>query len=152
MALTQRALSNSHASSGSEEVLLDNCTDKQLLKLRAQIDSRLNITDLANIDIGLEIVVQLQTLKILQSEALEDDEAPHGQKAQAAMTVSRLLQDLTKCRRELYDAERSKTVENMVIQAMKDTPQEVKDSFFADLERYLATLPTMDTLLNSTSE
>jgi hypothetical protein len=126
--------------------------EKALLQLRAQIDAQLGIGNLADLDIGQEIVLQLRTLKILQHEALRDDEAPHGQKAQASTTVSRMLTELAKSRHMLYSAERIKQIELMTIDAMKDAPDEAKEAFFERLERYLATMPTLDSLMAEAAE
>lgn len=149
MTLKPRTLSQT-SSSGLPDISL--LSQKELLRMRADIDSLLDLETLDQLDIGKEIVVQLRTLKVLQQEALEDVEAPHGQKAQAAMTVSRLLQELSKSRKELYDAERSMKIEGMVIEAMKSAPDDVKNEFFTNLERYLGTLPSMATLLEQVRE
>ena len=105
---------------------------------RVEIDAHLQLGDLGQIDIGEEIALQLRTVKIMQSEALEDSEAAYGQKAQASMVVVRLLQDLTKMRTDLHSAERFMMLENAVIECMRDQPQEVKDAFFAQYEAIAA--------------
>ena len=70
------------------DAMLDGLNDTQLLALRNQIDERLELGHLGSLDVGMEIMVQLRTLKALQHAALTDKEAPHNQKAQAASTVS----------------------------------------------------------------
>lgn len=151
MALKNHSLDNSPARDHARDPL-SAYTEKQLLELRAQIDAALALGNLADLDIGSEIVLQLRTLKILQHEALSDTEAPHGQKAQASMTVSRMLTELAKSRHLLYSAERIKNIETMTIEAMKDAPEEQKQAFFERLERYLATLPTMASIMADTPE
>lgn len=132
---------------GTLEDMIALLDDQELLTLRSIIDARLEIGHIGSVDLGSEIMVQLRTLKQLQHDALRDEEAPHNQKAQAASTVSRLLADLVKSRNKLFSAERSKAVENMVIEAMKDAPQEAKEMFFERLERMMATLPTLASLM-----
>ena len=132
--------------------MLDGLNDTQLLALRNQIDERLELGHLGSLDVGMEIMVQLRTLKALQHAALTDKEAPHNQKAQAASTVSRMLQDLVKSRSKLYSAERMKEIEAMTIDAMKDAPEEAKELFFTRLEKMLATLPTLDSLMAESQE
>lgn len=127
-------------------------SEKELLDLRNQIDDYLQIGHIGALDIGQEIMVQLRTLKILQNEAINDDETPMNQKAQTANAVSALIKELVKSRSKLYDAERSKQIEDMTIEAMKDAPEEAKQQFFSNLERLLATLPTLDSLLEEASE
>lgn len=127
---------------------LDLLSDEELLALRLEIDNRLGIGHLGALDVGAELMIQLRTLKLLQHQALTDTEAPLNQKAQATNTVSALLRDLVKSRAKLYDAERSKAIEDMTIDALKDAPQDVKDQFFTRLERMLATLPTLASLMD----
>ena len=122
-------------------------SEKELLELRSQIDDYLQIGHIGSLDIGLEIMVQLRTMKSLQNEAINDKETPMNQKAQTANAVSGLIKELVKSRSKLYDAERSKQIEDMTIEAMKDAPEEAKLLFFENLERMLATLPTLDSLL-----
>lgn len=145
------ALKNHDAAYVSRETGFDISlfNDEELLDLRMQIDARLGIGHLGALDVGAELMIQLRTLKLLQHKALTDTDAPLNQKAQATNTVSALLRDLVKTRSKLYDAERSKQIEDMTIEALKDAPQDVKDQFFSRLERLLATLPTMDSLLDS---
>jgi hypothetical protein len=129
------------------QFILEHYTDAELLKLRSLIDDRLEIGHIGSIDLGSEIMVQLRTLKALQRDALSEQGVPVNQKAQAASTVSRLLQDLVKSRNKLYSAERMKQIEEMTIEAIKDCPEDVKTHFFERLERLLATLPTLASMM-----
>lgn len=139
---------------------IDLLSEKELLALRAQIDERLNLGTLAEIDLGAELTLQLRTVKSLQSEAMGDTETPFGQKAQTAMAVQRLLQDLTKMRTDLHNAERAKRIEGMVISAftkcsaaevaasaeVKAVLDEVKAIFFEQYEAMLAAAQAEDSL------
>lgn len=145
MALKRHDDSAPLAGAGSE---LDLYSDEELLALRLEIDTRLGIGHLGSLDVGSELMIQLRTLKQLQHQALTDKDAPLNQKAQATNTVSALLRDLVKSRARLYDAERSKQIEDMTIDALKDCPAEVKDQFFSRLEKMLATLPTLASLMD----
>lgn len=127
-------------------------SEKELLDLRAQIDEYLQIGHIGTLDIGQEIMIQLRQLKALQNEAINDDETPVNQKAQAANSVTALIKELVKSRAKLYDAERSKQIEDMTIEAMKDAPEEAKVQFFERLEKLLATMPTMTSLMEETAE
>lgn len=126
--------------------------EKELLTLRSQIEARLEIGHLGDLDVGNEIMIQLRTLKMLQHEALTDNDVPVNQRAQAANTVSAMLRDLVKSRAKLYSAERSKAIEDFTIEAMKDAPDEAKAMFFERLERLLATLPTLTSLMADEAE
>jgi hypothetical protein len=151
MALKNHSLSGAPRET-SRLAPLSAYSEKELLELRSQIDTMLGLGSLADLDIGQEIVLQYRTLKILQHEALKDDEAPHGQKAQASMTVSRMLSELAKSRQLLYGAERIKQIELMTIEAIKECPDDAKEAFFERLERYLATLPSLSALMAEASE
>lgn len=136
MALKPRTLTNDEP---KEPILaLNLLSERQLLQLRSEIDAHLNLGSLEQIDIGQEIAAQLRTVKLMQASALTDDEAAYGQKAQAAMVVVRLLQDLTKMRTDLHNAERFMQIENAIIEALKDQPVEVKDTFFTVYEKIVA--------------
>lgn len=117
----------------------------ELLSLRAQIDGMLNLGTLKDIDLGAELTVQLRTVKALQLAASEDAETPVGQKAQAAMAVQRLLQDLVKMQTEIHNSEFAKRLEGMVIKAftlcdaaadptLAEALKSVKDLFFEQYE------------------
>ena len=144
MALKKHDTAPVSRGTGFDLSLLD---EKELLALRSQIDTLLDIGHLGDLNVGQEIMVQLRTLKMLQHEALTDSDVPVNQRAQAANTVSAMLRDLVKTRAKLFDAERAKAIEDFTIEAMKDAPEEAKALFFERLERLLATLPTMDSLL-----
>lgn len=124
---------------------------KELLHMRSQIDSLLDLGTLKDIDLAEELTLQLKTVKLLQAEANEDNETPFGQKAQTAMAVQRLLQDLVKLRNEVHNAEFAKQIESMVIMAFTkcaaaedpaqaEVLQQCKDLFFEAYEALLGTL------------
>lgn len=137
---------------------IDLLNERELLSLRAQIDERLNLGTLAEIDLSAELTLQLRTVKSLQSAAMDDAETPFGQKAQTAMAVQRLLQDLTKMRTDVHNAERAKLIESMVIKAFmncsaaevsadsgaKALLDEIKGLFFEQYEALLAAVQAED--------
>lgn len=135
----------------TESAFLKGLKPKDLLRIRAEIDQMLDLGTLKDIDLAEELTLQLKTVKMLQAEAANDDDAPFGQKAQTAMAVQRLLQDLVKLRTEVHNAEFAKKIEGMVIMAFtkcaatEDPAQaevlkQVKDLFFENYEAMLATL------------
>lgn len=132
---------------GTDKFGIGLLDDAELLELRGLIDQRLEIKHIGAIDLGHEVMIQLRTLKLLQHKAMTEPGTPVNQQAQAANTVSKMLQDLVKSRSKLYSAERIKQVEEMTIEAMKGAPEEAKLQFFESLEKMLATLPTLATLL-----
>jgi hypothetical protein len=126
-------------------VNLDILDELELLSLRAQIDSRLNLGTIREIDLGHELTLQLRTVKALQQAASDDLDTPFGQKAQTAMAVQRLLQDLVKMQTEIHNSEFAKALEGMVIKAfalceaaadptLAGVLKQVKDLFFEQYE------------------
>jgi hypothetical protein len=124
-------------------------SQRELLTLRAQVDGLLDLGSIKDIDLGEELTLQLRTVKLLQQEAADDSETPFGQKAQTAMAVQRMLQDLVKLRTEVYNAEFAKQIEGMVIRAfvnceaaadpaLADVMSQVKAAFFEEYEALLA--------------
>lgn len=150
MALKNHSL-EPKVSRGTSGPLLEGLTPKELLQLRAEIDGLLDLGTLKDIDLAEELTLQLKTVKMLQSEAANDGDTPYGQKAQTAMAVQRLLQDLVKLRTEVHNAEFAKQIESLVIMAFtkceaNEDPalapvlQQVKDLFFAGYESLLGAL------------
>lgn len=141
MALKNRSLSDQAAPVVAPNLL--QMGDSQLLQLRAAIDARLGISNLSQMNIEQEILVQLATAKDLQTTTLNDSDVPANQKAQTINAVAAILKELVKMQNELYNAERIKELESAMIQALKDAPDEVKDRFFERYERMIAAAQTM---------
>lgn len=141
MALKNRSLSDQAAPVVAPNLL--QMDDSQLLQLRAAIDARLGISNLSQMNIEQEILVQLATAKDLQTTTLNDRDVPANQKAQTINAVAAILKELVKMQNDLYNAERIKELESAMIQALKDAPDEVKDRFFERYERMIAAAQTM---------
>ena len=141
MALKNRSLSDQAAPVVAPNLL--QMDESQLLQLRAAIDARLGISNLSQMNIEQEILVQLATAKDLQTTTLNDRDVPANQKAQTINAVAAILKELVKMQNDLYNAERIKELESAMIQALKDAPDEVKDRFFERYERMIAAAQTM---------
>ncbi len=153
MVLKRRGLANDEAekpatSYGVIYGLLDTMDQRELLNLRTQIDARLDLGTLHDVDVGQELLQQLRTVQLLQQEASENADS-FAHKAQTASVVQRLLTELTKLRTDVYNAERFKQLEDMISKAWHgvEPPPEAKDAFteckhlfFEQYERLLATL------------
>jgi hypothetical protein len=135
---------------------LQAMSEGDLLHMRAEIDAILGQTTLADIDVAKELMLQLRTVRLLQQETLSDPDTPANQKAQTANAFQSLLQQLIKLRTDLYNAERCRAIESMVIRAFTKcsgtdfdaTPearkalQEARDLFFAEYEELLSSVST----------
>lgn len=130
---------HSTAAGEGEAPSLQSMDAKTLLKLRHEVDQALGLTNLAGLDIEQEIIIQLQTAKVLQADVLNDEMIPANQRAQTVNTVSSILAQLVKTQTDLYNAERIKEIEAMVVSCMREQPDDVKEKFFERYERLLAT-------------
>lgn len=145
MALKDHKLGNSSRETNN----LDLLSQGELLKLRADIDVRLNLGKIEDIDLGEELTIQLRTVKLLQSDAHEEDDTPYNQKAQTAAVVQSLLKDLVRMRTAVHNSEFAKSLEGMVIQAftkceasakpdLQPVLKQVKDLFFEQYEQLVS--------------
>lgn len=114
---------------------LDGLPLEQLLKMRAEIDSRLPATSLKDIDLEHELVVQFITVKNLQSSIIDDTGVQANQKAQVANSCASTLQQLVKMQTEFFTAERFKEIENHLIASLRELPAATVESFLDAYER-----------------
>lgn len=119
---------------------LDNYSPEELLALRERIDEKLPHRTLNNVNLEKELVMQLQHAQKLQKETLEDDQTPANQKAQVLNSVASTLQMLGKLQIEVYDAERLKKLEQILIGAIKELPKETQETFLQAYEQELVAL------------
>lgn len=149
MALKNHDLQNVPRETGRLEAMLDFLSQAELISLRAGIDQRLNLGKVQDIDLGEELTIQLRTVKLLQTEAHEEDGTPYNQKAQTAMVVQSLLKDLVKMRTAVHNSEFAKELEGMIIRsftkceaasdpALIPLLKQVKDLFFEQYEQLVA--------------
>jgi site-specific recombinase XerC len=109
----------------------------QLLDLRDQIDELLPATNLAEINLAEELVLQFQKVKSMQTRVLTDGKISAQQKAAVANSCASALAQLVKMQTELHNAERLKMIEQALIQVMRDQPEAVQMAFFDKYERIL---------------
>lgn len=116
---------------------LTRYSQDDLIDLRSQIDSRMPIRRLKDLNLETELVIQLQTVQRLQTDTLADELIPANQKAQTAGQVAGALATLSKLQYEVYSSERLKRIEAILINAIKVLPMDVQDDF---LTQYSAML------------
>ena len=124
---------------------LDLLSESELLDLRAKIDEKLPPRTLKSVNMEQELVMQLILAQKLQRETLEDNEdeapTPANQKAQVINSVASTMQMLAKLQIELYDSERLKRIEQILIASLEMMPSEAQEAF---LERYEAEIGALD--------
>jgi hypothetical protein len=107
----------------------------ELLELRAQIDEKLPVKDLADVDLNRELVLQMLQTQRLQSDVLKDADTPANQRAQVANAVAAIIAQLAKLQAELYTSERLKRIEGYLIESLQQLPTVAQAKF---LELYEA--------------
>lgn len=108
---------------------LDNYTLQDLLKLRADIDRRLPVKSIRDIDLSSELVLQFQATQELQNEVVRDAETPANQKAQTLNATAAVLGQIAKLQTEIYTSERLKKIEAKLIEALNTLPAETQEAF-----------------------
>lgn len=133
------AATSSQMQGGKEgqTLLLDHLSIEELLQLRTQIDERLPVKRLKDMDLEQEAVIQYLTLKSLLERTLSEDDTAANQKAQVANATAGALQALDKMQRDTFTFERFKGVENALVAMLNEWPIEMTKKFFEEYERSL---------------
>lgn len=109
----------------------------ELLEMRAQIDAKLPVKDLKDMDLSRELVLQTLALQALQRRVLREEETPANQVAAVANALSSALSNLVKMQNDLYTSERMKRVELILIECLDTLPEKVQRKFFEMYEKEL---------------
>ena len=87
--------------------------------------------ELKDIDIGVELEHAFRTAKTLLDACVNDSETPLNQKAQIIGALNTVLTAMVKQRTDIYSAERVRTLESVLLKALKRHP-ELSTAFLAD--------------------
>ena len=108
----------------------------QMLELRREIDEKLPVKSLADLDLNQELVLQMLTTQKLQRDVLLDDDIPANQRAQVTNAVSGILAQLVRLQTEVYSSERFKRIEQVLVESVREgLPEQVVRDFFERYER-----------------
>ena len=113
---------------------LDAMSVDELRELRDEIDRRLPEDKLSQMDLTQELLSQYRLVQRLQSDVLDNEEVPANQRAQVAGQVASTLQQLVKMQTEFQNAERFRSIENLLIQCLKLMPLHVAEKFVNEYE------------------
>ena len=94
-------------------------------------------TKLEDLNIADELLIQYKNAVNLLEAAQHDADIPANQKAQLLNSISAIITNISKTQTDVYNAERLKALENILIATLKDFP-EVKSAFLEAYERALA--------------
>ena len=109
-----------------------------LIKYRDEITQCLPALTLSEVNLEEELLLQFQTLRVLQTEVLNDETIPLNQRAQVANAVGNTLDRLIGAQSEVYDQERFKSIENVLIRHLRKLPEAFAEDFLKDYERVLS--------------
>jgi|SRR6185369_5760016 len=90
---------------------------------------------LDTIDLLGENVRLFRQTRQLMTKVLNDSATPPNQKAQVANTLGSLLKTLSSTQTDLYNAERLKRLENVIVRILQDFPAELQERFLTAYER-----------------
>lgn len=113
---------------------LQELEPEQLLDLYEEVRRHLPPIQLAKMNVEEELLTQFHKVKKLQTEVINDDGFPPNQKAQVANTVGSCLERITKMQEEIYDSERFKRIESLMVRMLRKVPKEVAEEFITDYE------------------
>ena len=110
---------------------------EELIKFRDEITNHLPPLSLKDIDMEQELLLQFRALRALQNDVISDEETPVNQKAQIGNSVSSVLAKMGEMQQTLYDSERLKRIEKILVSVLDTLPQETKEAFLAAYEAEL---------------
>lgn len=130
---------------GTSSDSLDLLSESELIDLQLRIAAKLPPNSLKSVNLEQELVTQLRLAQKLQRETLDEDPdvapTPANQKAQVINSVASTLQMLGKLQVELFDSERLKRIEQILIDTLQTLPKDAQEAF---LDRYEAEIGALD--------
>ena len=112
-------------------------TVTELMQQRDEIDKHLPPTQLCDLNLEEQMLLQFHLIRQLQSDNVGDDELPLNQRAMVAKAVADIINKLTELQDRIYTTERYKAVENIFIATLKEFPEEVAAKHIARYETLL---------------
>jgi len=114
---------------------LQSAPPEVLLLVRSRINGLLPPEALKDMNLEEELVDQFRAAKTLQTETLADEREESNKKAQTITACAGILQQLIKMQAEFHTSERFKTIEGIMIRAIKTLPLDVATAFVEDYEQ-----------------
>jgi hypothetical protein len=100
----------------------------------AQIQIQANT--LKDLDLDKELLDQYQSAKQLLKDVQYEEGVPLNQKAQITNTITSILQAIIKMQQDLYNIEKIKLIENVLIETLKEH-ETLRDAFIEKYEQAL---------------
>lgn len=114
---------------------IDHLTEGELITLLDMVISRLPPTKMSNLNLEDELVLQLYRAKDLLAKTIDQEETPANQKAQVMNAVSSVISQLIQLQERLYNAERFKAMEAIMIKSIQLMPKEAAEHFVDEYEK-----------------
>lgn len=114
---------------------LDEMSQEDLLRLRGEIDARLEGISLETMDLSKELLVQYRQALALQNATANDKTVPTNQRAQVLNSLVSLLSKITASQLDVHNSERQKTLEQVLVKVLKTMPTELQNAFFEAFEK-----------------
>lgn len=111
-----------------------------LLRFLDEIRATLPSTNLVDMNMEEELILQYQAVRSLQNSIFDDETVPANQKAQVANSVASVLSSLADLQNKTYTSERFKRIETLLIRHLSKLPEETAAVFLEDYEQTLAAL------------
>lgn len=117
------------------KLVLKDLTHQDTVAAVGELMALIPESQFEGIDVGRELLLQYQVVKLLQTKLLNDDDVPANQRAQVANAVSSTLQAITAAQGKTYSSERFKRIEAALVKVLNTFPAELTASFFEQYEK-----------------
>lgn len=114
---------------------LAGLSQKELRRLKADIEKLLPKEAVEDLDLEKELVSQYTKTRDLMDEVLTDESVPTNQKAQVANSVVSTLGQLVKLQEDLRREQTLKVMEGCLVEVVKTLPEAKQTEFYAEYER-----------------
>ena len=101
-----------------------------------KILSKITAKSLSELNLDLELLEQYKSTVALQETAATDFSIPLNQKAQIANTITAILKQIVDTQARLYNTERFKLLENILISTLQEFP-EISENFLNKYQKAL---------------
>ncbi len=123
---------------GRAPILWEHMTEAERLAHFQDLREFLPAIALKDIDIEQELMLQYQTLKAAQREALDDLDTTTSAKASISNSVSSTLAKVASLQIEIYSSERFKNIELALIRVLNKMPAEQAREFLEEYKKVIS--------------
>jgi hypothetical protein len=117
---------------------IDNLNIPQLLILRAKIEERMPASSLKDLNLEQELVYQYVQVKNILADLQENSLGTAANLAQLSNSIASALAQLVRLQGELYNSERFKGIEQLLVKMLREWPAKNINKFFEAYEENYA--------------